>query len=186
MTGRPHARANVAVVLRLRARRNPFAAGGLLFGMTALGATIVAPPAPRLLWNASASAPVGLYGVNPGTPVQPGDMVVVRLPPRWRLFAARRGYLPANVPLVKRVAAGAGARICARGAHIFLNGRRIAQRRAVDGQGRAMPHWQGCRRLGTGQWFLLMAGSAASFDGRYFGVSERGDIVGKARLLWAG
>jgi type IV secretory pathway protease TraF len=25
----------------------------------------------------------------------------------------------------------------------------------------------------------------ASFDGRYFGVTEGRDIVGKARLLWA-
>jgi type IV secretory pathway protease TraF len=33
------------------------------------------------------------------------------------------------------------------------------------------------------QLFLLMPGSPASFDGRYFGVSEGGEVVGKAQLL---
>ena len=39
----------------------------ILLGV-ALGATIAVPPHPRLVWNTSASAPVGLYRVTPDAP----------------------------------------------------------------------------------------------------------------------
>lgn len=154
-------------------------------GLGLVGTTIVARPLPRFVWNASASAPVGLYAVTPGAPVKPGDMVIARLPPRYRMFAARRHYLPANVPLVKRVAAVSGSQVCALGPSLFLDGSPLADRRRRDGAGRRMPWWEGCVRLGRGQVFLLMPGNANSFDGRYFGVSDQADIIGKARLLWA-
>ena len=157
------------------------ACAGLLL---ALGATSVTAPRPRLVWNASASAPIGLYAVGDVAGLARGDMVIARLPGEFRMFAARRHYLPANVPLVKRVAAVPGDKVCAVGARIFVNGRLIASRFARDGAGRVMPRWTGCARLAEGRYFLLMVESGASFDGRYFGVSEASDIVGKARLLW--
>lgn len=97
-------------------------------GITVLGLTVAFPPAPRLVWNASASAPIGLYAVRPGAEADPGDMVIARVPAPWRMLAASRRYLPANVPLVKRVAAGPGDEICALGPEIFINGRWAAAR----------------------------------------------------------
>jgi type IV secretory pathway protease TraF len=47
-----------------------------------------------------------------------------------------------------------------------------------------MPFWLGCMRLRGEQRFLLMD-APDSFDGRYFGVTEGSDIIGKAELLWA-
>ena len=47
-----------------------------------------------------------------------------------------------------------------------------------------MPAWSGCRTLGPDAYFLLMAGVADSFDGRYFGITREADVVGKAQLLW--
>ena len=173
--------------LRARARRRlklHRIALGIAAGTLALGLTIAFPPAPRLVWNASASAPIGLYWVSPGAPMAQGDMVIARVPEVYRRMAAARRYLPMNVPLVKRVAAGPGDEICALGKSIFLDGRPIVQRLERDGQGRRMPHWQGCYRLRSGQYFLLMADSPASFDGRYFGVSTSSDIIGPARLIW--
>lgn len=142
------------------------------------------PPLPRLVWNASASAPIGLYSVLPGVSADPGDMVIARVPQPWRDIAARRQYLPANVPLVKRVTAAAGDDVCALGQEIFINGRWLTERRAFDAKGRPMPMWSGCERLRGRQLFLLMD-NPASFDGRYFGITEGTDIIGKARLLWA-
>ncbi|SDA36886.1 S26 family signal peptidase [Sphingomonas sp. NFR15] len=153
-------------------------------GVTLLGLTMAFPPAPRLVWNASASATVGLYAVSPGAPVDSGDIVIARVPERWRKMAAQRRYIPANVPLVKRVAAVAGDEVCALGHEIFVNGEWRAERRAIDASGRPMPGWNGCVRLRGRQLFLLMTRSPASFDGRYFGVTEGGLVVGKARLLW--
>lgn len=147
-------------------------------------ASAALPPTPRFVWNASASAPIGLYWVRPGADLGPGDMVVAQLPQGVRQMAARRRYLPLNVPLVKRVVAVAGDEVCGLGKDIFLNGRRIAERRHADAQGRPMPTWSGCMRLRGRQLFLMMD-APASFDGRYFGVTGGVDVVGKARLLWA-
>ena len=158
---------------------------GIAAGAAALGLTIAFPPAPRLVWNVSSSAPIGLYRVSPGGPIAPGDMVVAQVPQRYRAMAAQRRYLPMNVPLVKRVAAGPGNEICALGSTIFLDGAPIARRLEKDGNGRPLPDWQGCERRRATQYFLLMTDSPASFDGRYFGISKGSDIIGPARLIWA-
>lgn len=154
-------------------------------GISLLGLTIAFPPFPRLVWNASASAPIGLYSVTPNASIETGDMVIARVPDPWRLLAAKRRYLPANVPLVKHVAAAAGDEVCALGQEVFVNGRWLAGRHLTDGQHRPMPWWTGCVRLRGRQLFLLMAQSPASFDGRYFGITEGDQVIGKARLLWA-
>jgi conjugative transfer signal peptidase TraF len=153
--------------------------------ITLVGLTIAFPPAPCLVWNASASAPIGLYAVTPGATVEPGDMVIARIPDPSRMMAAERRYIPANVPLVKRVAAAAGDEVCALGREIFVNGTWVVERRASDAKGRPMPWWSGCVRLRGRQLFLLMSDSPGSFDGRYFGVTDGNLVFGKARLLWA-
>jgi len=169
-----------------RSRRRRFMRRGLAIAglAAALAATIALPPHPLLVWNASASAPIGLYRVG-GTDLKTGEMVIAWPPTRARDFVARRHYLPANVPLVKRVAAGPGDTICALGQEIFVNSRWVAERLVHDGAGRPMPWWTGCVKLRHGAMFLLMTDSPASFDGRYFGPTGRGDIVGRATLLWA-
>lgn len=153
-------------------------------GIAALGLTIACPPVPRLIWNASASAPIGLYWVSPGAAPGRGDMVVAWPPAAARRLAARRHYLPAGVPLVKRVAAIAGDRICAVGRVVTVNGRPVAARRAADAAGRPLPAWTGCVRLGPGMVLLLMRATPDSFDGRYFGPSQARDIIGRASPSW--
>jgi conjugative transfer signal peptidase TraF len=168
---------------RTRRRKRLQLVGATATLVAALGATIGWSPHPRLLWNVSASAPIGLWRVAPDVPVERGDMVVARLGEPWRSLAAGRHYLPSNVPLIKRVAAEPGDRVCAIGADITVGGVRIATRRQHDGAGRAMPHWQGCQVLQGGATLLLMD-DPASFDGRYFGPTARGDIIGRAYPLW--
>jgi conjugative transfer signal peptidase TraF len=165
---------------RRRLRRHVLA-GGAGIGMVLLSAVL--PPAPRLVWNASASAPIGLYSVEPEATPEPDDMAIARVPQRYRQLAASRRYLPLNVPLVKRVAAYAGDEICSLGSQVFINGRRAAERRKADAAGRPMPSWSGCLVLRGRQLFLLMD-SPSSFDGRYFGPTEGADVIGKATLLW--
>lgn len=151
---------------------------------TAAIATAARPQPPLLLWNASASSPVGLYAVLRSDSVRVGDTVVAWPPASARRLAARRRYLPASVPLVKRVAAVAGARVCARGSRILVNDTVAALRRARDAAGRPLPWWTGCRTLEAHQLLLLSEHRPDAFDGRYFGITQAREVVGRARLLW--
>ena len=169
---------------KARRRRLVFRGGCLAVGIAAVALTVAAPPVPRLVWNTSASAPVGLYGVVPGADIVRGDMVIARVPARLRALASARRYLPETVPLVKRVAAVAGDEICALGSEIFRDGRKIAVRKAIDAKRRTMPWWEGCRVLRGREVFLLMD-APASFDGRYFGITQGNLVLGRAKLLWA-
>lgn len=63
---------------------------GMATGMAALGLPVLCSPVPRLLWNASVSAPIGLYRVTPGAAARAGNMVVARVPEPWRALAAGR------------------------------------------------------------------------------------------------
>jgi conjugative transfer signal peptidase TraF len=151
----------------------------------ALVATAYVRPRPLLLWNASASSPVGLYVVGPPRHLRAGDMVIAWPPDDARRLAAKRHYLPSNVPLVKRIGAVAGARICAAGERITINGRLAAVRRSTDRSGRPLPSWSGCKRLEHGELFLLTPDMPDAFDGRYFGMSRASELIGKAHRLWA-
>ncbi|UIJ46260.1 S26 family signal peptidase [Sphingomonas cannabina] len=153
-------------------------------GFAALALTIAFPPRPRLVWNASASVPLGLYGVGLRAPIARGDLVLAWLPEPARTLAAKRRYLPRNVPAIKRVAATAGARVCGHRGLVTIDGQVAAHRLAADRFGRPLPRWQGCRTLGPGELLLLNARSPDSFDGRYFGVSRTGDVIGTVRSLW--
>ena len=138
---------------------------------------------PRLVWNASASSPRGLYLVVSGSP-RVGDVVVAWPPTHVAGLAEARGYLAGRVPLVKTVTATGGIRACASGARVFLGRRRAAIRRPADGAGRALPWWRGCRVLAADELWLSGNGDPASFDSRYFGPVRAGCVIGRARLLW--
>ncbi|MBO9378087.1 conjugal transfer protein [Sphingomonas histidinilytica] len=148
----------------------------------AIGLTLVAAvlPLPKLLlWNASASAPIGLYRVNPIARPMVGDMVAVSPPPALARFMAERHYLPVGVPLLKHVAARPGALICRRDATVTIDGRTAAVARASDSRDRPLPVWRGCRVLRTDELFLLNA-APDSLDGRYFGPIRASGLIGRA------
>jgi conjugative transfer signal peptidase TraF len=169
---------------RRRGLRRPRAVLALsLLGLGLIGLASLARPAPWLVWNASASAPIGLYRVLPGKPIR-GDLVLVHTPDSVRQLAAERGYLPATVPLVKRIAALDGDVICAAADVISVNGRVVAERLARDRLGRPLPAWTGCQTLETNDVFLLMEDVASSFDGRYFGPVRQAAIIGRLAPLW--
>lgn len=170
---------------RRRGRKRPRSILALtLVGLGCVGLTALTRPAPELVWNASASAPIGLYRVLSEAPIRHGDMVLARTPDSVRTLAAERGYLPPNVPLIKRVMGLGGDIICTVGDEILVGGRSVATRRERDRVGRPLPGWSGCRQLAEDQVFLLMEGVPESFDGRYFGPVPLSSIIGRLVPLW--
>lgn len=173
----------------LRSRRAARQRRRILLVWAGLGAALLAMPAafgsmPLLVWNASASAPIGLYRISAESHVQRGEMVVAWPPVAIRALAAQRHYLPLGVPLVKRVAAVAGDRVCALGATLFVDDTPVAVRLADDGARRPLPWWRGCGRLRRGAVLLLMTDRPDSFDGRYFGPVDETALLGRATPLW--
>ncbi|MFH6601705.1 S26 family signal peptidase [Ectopseudomonas khazarica] len=150
----------------------------------ALAWAAIATSPPRLVYNASDSVPVGWYRISPANSWAPGDMVLIRLPREARSLAAQRGYLPANVPLLKTVAAVAPQRVCMQGSQVRIDGVVVARRLKWDRQGRALPNWQACRRLVGDELFLLSSSNPASFDSRYFGPVSVDAVIGRAQPLW--
>ena len=152
----------------------------------AAGAVFTAAPlhekTPWLVWNASPSVPPGLYRIALG-PVRRGDFVLVRLPPDAAELAHRRNYLPKSTYLIKFVSAVAGEQVCRLGDRILVGGVLAARARTHDSLGRPMPVWQGCRRIASGDLFLL-ADDQQSFDSRYFGVVSARHVVARAVRLW--
>src|SRR4051794_19560678 len=89
-----------------------------LFAVLATAASAI--PSRRLVWNASASVPVGLYW-RIANRSQRGDLVLAWAP-RWaRRLAAERHYLPLDVPLAKRIAGVEGDTVCAADDTILIN-----------------------------------------------------------------
>ena len=141
-------------------------------------------PAPRLLWNASASVPLGLYAVWPATPLHVGELVVVQPPMHLASFLAARLYLPLGVSLLKRVLALPGQTVCRSGLRITVDGAAMGDALERDRFGRALPGWQGCRLLAPGEVFLMNRTPPDSLDGRYFGPLPATSIVGRADPIW--
>lgn len=153
-------------------------------GVIAIGASTANVWPTRLVYNASASVPLGWYAISDPQAIGPGDLVIVRTPSAVEPLLIERGYIGAGVPLVKRIGAIPGSIVCRDGVRVSVNGTPAAVAKNADALGRALPRWNGCRRLGPGDVFLLNTGSPGSFDGRYFGPSPARDIIGKARPLW--
>jgi conjugative transfer signal peptidase TraF len=156
--------------------------------MTALGliglAVASGRHAPLVVYNATASAPIGFYRVLRVAQLQRGDLVLVRTPDAVRELAAIRRYIPAGVPLVKRIAAQAGAAVCAIGGYVTIDGRHVAAQLSADREGRKLPAWAGCHRLSDDELFLLMEDVPDSFDSRYFGPVHVSDVIGRLVPLW--
>ncbi len=138
----------------------------------------------RLMYNASASVPIGFYAVGEVDDPAVGDLVVVLLPPSSEQLLVERGYIAPAIPVLKHVAAHAGQRVCRAGDAVTVDDRTVAQTLDVDNEGRPLPRWSGCRVLEPGEVFLLNAAAPASFDGRYFGQVSTASIIGKATPLW--
>lgn len=138
---------------------------------------------PVLVYNASASVPLGYYRVLRTNDLNVSDIVLLHTPASVRELADQRRYLPKSVPMIKYVAALSGDEVCAAGDEIRINGKIIARRKGFDRLNRPLPTWSGCRILASDEMFLLNSLAPESFDGRYFGVVKTTLVIGRLAPL---
>ncbi|MGQ7814537.1 S26 family signal peptidase [Metapseudomonas furukawaii] len=178
---------------RSRLRARIVLAGLSAVGLAALAWASVVQPLPRLIYNPSDSVPVGWYRVEPlqpragslPRPLSVDRIVLVRLPADTTALAAQRGYLPAHIPLLKRVGAVAPQHVCVVAGQVRIDGVPVTTALPADRLGRSLPSWRHCRALIEGELFLLSVTNPASFDSRYFGPVSTSAVIGVARPIWS-
>jgi conjugative transfer signal peptidase TraF len=142
------------------------------------------PTAPRLVWNASASVPVGFYTVSPAERIEVPDLVAVMPPEPFASFMVERGYVGRDVPILKHVVGLPGQRVCRDGRAITVDNLPLGAARDRDSRGRDLPVWRGCRVIADGELFLMNLEAADSLDGRYFGPLPAAAVIGRATPLF--
>ncbi|MGN7712606.1 S26 family signal peptidase [Agrobacterium radiobacter] len=152
----------------------------------AMGAAVAAfiPTPTRLVWNATASAPVGLYTIAPADRLEVPELVAVMPPEPLADFLVGRGYVGRGVPLLKRVLGLPGQQVCRIGRDIMINGTAVGSALSRDKMGRDLPVWQGCRTVADDELFLMNWEVADSLDGRYFGPLPASAVIGRAIPLY--
>ena len=146
-------------------------------------AQVAFPPQPVLLYNPSASAPVGFYRLHknnlPGLNAQ-----VAAYAPEWaRKLADERGYLPYDYPLIKTVLAVEGDEICYHKNGVSVPKHADISRQSQDALGRDMPAPSGCVTLKLDEYFLVSPDVQTGFDSRYFGPVTLDNILGEVEYL---
>jgi conjugative transfer signal peptidase TraF len=137
-----------------------------------------------VIWNASPSAPLGLYRVRHVDRLAVSDLVLVDPPVALERFIDERGYLPPDTPLLKHVGGLPGQTVCRIDRTITVDGVQMGVALESDRLHRPMPVWQGCHRIAADEVFLMNRDVVDSLDGRYFGPIRSSSILGSAVPLW--
>ncbi len=149
-----------------------------------IGISTIVRPAPRFIWNDTASTPIGFYALRSADTLHVTDLVAVMPPPPIARFLAAGGYLPEGVPLLKHILALPGQIVCRRDRTITVDGIPVGKTHLRDSRGRELPVWQGCQTIASGEIFLMNSQVADSLDGRYFGPLPTRSVIGRAVPLW--
>ena len=154
-----------------------------LVALCVLTTTLTCITASHLVWNRTASLPLGLYFRRTSDRVREGDLVALAVPARVRALVRERGYLPDTSLLIKPVAAVAGDEVCARWGVLFINGEPFGRILTHDSLGRSLPAFRGCGVLPDG-WVFLASHHPRSFDSRSFGPVDIHALQGTVTPLW--
>jgi len=169
-----------------RSRSRGARPGETTLSLLAIGAATTALGclgASHLIWNRTASLPLGLYLRSSKERACEGELVALRVPPSVRPLVHDRRYLPDGSLLIKPVAAVAGDVVCTRRGVLTINGAPFGPVLSRDSLGRALPVYEGCGALPQGQVFLA-SHHPGSFDSRSFGPVDIHALKGSVTPLW--
>ena len=154
------------------------------FSVMGVATAALVPTPLKLVWNVSASAPIGLYAIEPARRLEVTDLLAITPPAALARFLVERGYVGAGVPLMKRVAALPGQEVCRKDGTITVDGVTYGEALERDRKGRLLPVWRGCRRIAEGELFFMNFDVPDSLDGRYFGPLPVGTVIGRAMPIY--
>jgi len=143
--------------------------------------------------NITKSYPRGIYQMT-DAPITKGAMVIFCPNQNSVVEEGRnRGYVMAGFcpggtgAMIKKVFAAQNDRVEISRAGVFVNGQLLAnsQPKMTDSAGRILPHLETTISALDKRHVLLMSDySAKSFDARYFGPTDKSQIISVIRPLW--
>lgn len=136
-----------------------------------------------LLWNWTASLPLGLYGLVRGPSSQRGDVVAFGIPEGVRQLVHDRGYLPDRSLIVKPIVAKVGDYVCVTDGVLSINGARFGAILIRDREGRDLPQDGFCGVLPR-ELVYVASSIPGSFDSRTFGPIRVADVHARVVPLW--
>ena len=154
------------------------------FVVMCVAAATIVPTSLKLVWNVSASAPIGLYRIERAEHLDVPDLVAVMPSEPLEDYMVERGYIGRDVPILKRVLGIPGQRVCRIGHTITVDGIAMGEARDRDHLDRPLPVWSGCRTVAEDELFLMNWQVLDSLDGRYFGPLPATTVVGRAVPLY--
>lgn len=161
-----------------------FLAGIATLSIIGIVAEFKFPPRPVLIYNPSASQPIGWYKLNRKIMPQKGLRVAAYAPEWARIMADERGYLPYDFPLIKEVLAVEGDKVCYNFGYVSVPNGLAISLLEQDRLGREMPvPKRGCSTLKAGEYFIASPHVQDGFDSRYFGIIGRNNLIGVVDFL---
>ena len=139
----------------------------------------------RLWLNMTDSEPVGLYKLERvGGHIGRGELVIMRVPEKFRPYVYGRRWLPEGWSLFKTVGGIAGDSYCVSDSLLTINGSPVGPIYRVDQAGLPLPRLRGCGKVPAGSFLPVATRVPHSFDGRYMGPVDLSEIEGIARPLF--
>lgn len=133
----------------------------------------------------TASMPEGWYVLTPAPKqLQRGTIVLFHVDNHWRHYLRQHHWIQKDDQLMKHVAAVPGDYVCVRDHTVYINNKSIAKQALTYKPGKPLPQWHYCAFVSAHHYLLLSTYNAHSFDGRYFGLVDRGAITARAIPIW--
>ena len=131
----------------------------------------------QIVINTSPSVAPGIYLRVDERPAV-GRIVDFRIPARaWPYIRERTGHAGRRWYILKPIAAGPGDEVNTMGRWLYINDRKIAPIYTHDEKGRLLPHWRADCVLGPHEYFVYSSRIWNSFDSRYYGPIQQGQIT---------
>jgi len=157
----------------------------VLIGTGLIGCRL--PTALGFCLNLTPSEPVGIYRLVAGD-AERAALVWVKQPAGAAVSILHR-YVPANIPLIKRVAAVPGDIVQIATPGVSINGMLWTDSAPLDrdAEGRSLEHYPfGSYRVPTGQLWV-MSSNPRGIDSRYFGPVAKASVISRLVpvIIWS-
>ena len=135
------------------------------------------------IYQVTHSMPEGVYMTYYPFSIKRNDNVVFVPNAKTEHFIVSRGWLPANVPLLKKVVGVPGDYLCIKDETVYINQVKVATIYQKDRQGNPLPIFNYCGKINQNKYFMQGVANPYSFDSRYYGLVSKKQIISKAVQL---